>query len=63
MYHLRTTLAAIVFGTLVAASSAYAQPAPTPPTVATYVQAEYPSAARDAGREASVDLEIVVGEA
>ena len=62
MFHLRTTLAAIVFGTLVAASSAYAQPAPTPPTVATYVHAEYPSAARDAGREASVDLEIVVGE-
>lgn len=60
MHLLRTTLAAVLFGALVA-GSAYAQPAPTPPAVATYVQAEYPQAARDAGREAAVDLEIVIG--
>ncbi|MBV8756021.1 MAG: TonB-dependent receptor, partial [Deltaproteobacteria bacterium] len=34
---------------------------PTPPAVATYVQADYPQAAHDAGREAAVDLEIVIG--
>ncbi len=61
MHKLRTGIAAFVFGTLVAASTARAQPAPTPPTVATYVQAEYPQAAHDAGREATVDLEIVIG--
>lgn len=61
MHQLRTTLAALVFGTVAAVSSASAQPAPTPPTVATYVQAEYPPAARESGREASVDLEIVIG--
>jgi len=61
MHHLRTALAAFLFGTLVAASSARAQPAITPPTVATYVEAEYPQAAEAAGREATVELEIVVG--
>ncbi len=67
MHKLRTGISALVFGTLVAASAARAQPAqpaqptPTPPTVATYVQAEYPQAAREAGREAVVDLEIVIG--
>lgn len=60
MHQLRTTLAAFLFGTLVAASPAYAQPA-TPPTVATYVEAEYPPEAREAGREAAVDLELIVG--
>ncbi len=60
MQLLRTTLAAILFGALVA-GSAYAQPAPTPPAITTYVQAEYPQAARQAGREAAVDLEIVIG--
>ena len=65
MHLLRTTVAAVLLGALVA-GSAGAQPAPTPPpatppAVATYVQAEYPQAARDAGREAAVDLEIVIG--
>ena len=59
---LRTTIAAVLFGALVAASPALAQPVVTPPTIATYVQADYPEAARAAGREAVVDLEIVVGE-
>lgn len=65
MQHLRTTIAALVFGTLASISPAGAQPdaptPPTPPTVATFVDAAYPPAARDAGREASVDLEITVG--
>jgi TonB family protein len=65
MQLLRTTLATFLLGAL-AAGSAHAQPAPpspapTPPAVATYVKAEYPQAARDAGHEAAVDLEIVVG--
>ncbi len=60
MHQLRTRIAAFLFGTLVA-TTAWAQPAPTPPSVATYVQAEYPQAAREAGREAAVDLEIVIG--
>src|SRR5688500_8150078 len=61
MHQDRTTIAAFLFGTLVAASSARAQPAPTPPTIATFVEAEYPQAAREAGREASVELEITIG--
>ena len=64
MHHLRTTLSAFLFASLVTGSLAGAQPAPTPPTpptIATFVHAAYPDAARDAGREASVELEITVG--
>jgi TonB family protein len=61
MQHLRTTLSAFLFASLVAGASASAQPAPTPPTIATFVHADYPEAAHDAGREASVELEITVG--
>lgn len=63
MHHLRTTIAALLFGTLVA-TAAHAQPAPeppTPPTITTFIHATYPPAARDAGREAVVDLEITIG--
>lgn len=58
MQNLRTVLATLLVGTL--ATSALAQPAPTPPAVATYVDADYPAAAREAGKEATVDLEIVI---
>ena len=61
MQHLRTTLSALLFASLVAGSTAGAQPAATPPTIATFVHADYPDAARAAGREASVELEITVG--
>ncbi|MCX5746180.1 MAG: TonB-dependent receptor [Proteobacteria bacterium] len=58
---LRSTLSAVLFASLVTATSASAQPTPTPPTIATFVHAAYPDAARTAGREASVELEITVG--
>ncbi|HEY4183028.1 MAG TPA: TonB-dependent receptor [Kofleriaceae bacterium] len=60
MQNLRTTIAALLFGTLVSVSQATAQSV-TPPAVSSYVEADYPQAARDAGKEASVDLEIIVG--
>ncbi|KAB2902092.1 MAG: TonB family protein [Kofleriaceae bacterium] len=61
MQHLRTTIAALLLGSLVTVASVHAQPSPTPPTVATFVEAPYPPAAREAGREATVELEITVG--
>lgn len=62
MHHLRTSLSAILFAVLVTAATAEAQPAATtPPTIATFVRADYPAAARDAGREAAVELEVTIG--
>ncbi|MGE0399648.1 MAG: TonB-dependent receptor [Kofleriaceae bacterium] len=62
MHHLRSTLSAFLFAALVAGAAAQAEPTPpTPPSIATFVDAEYPAAARDAGREASVELEITIG--
>lgn len=61
MHHLRATLSTLLFASFVATAPAAAQPAPTPPTIATFVHAEYPDAARDARREASVELEVTVG--
>ncbi|MDB4960288.1 MAG: TonB family protein / TonB-dependent receptor [Myxococcales bacterium] len=61
MHHLRTTLSALLFASLLTAAPAGAQPVATPPTIATFVPADYPTAARDAGREASVELEVTVG--
>ena len=61
MHQLRIILASIVFGALAAAAPAYAQDAVTPPAIATYVEADYPAAARAAGREAAVELELTVG--
>lgn len=61
MQHLRATLSALLFASLVAGSTVGAQPAPTPPKIATFVHATYPDAAHAAGREASVELEITVG--
>lgn len=64
MHHLRTKLSAFLFASLFTGALAGAQPAPTPPTpptIATFVQATYPEAARVAGREASVELEITIG--
>ena len=62
MHHLRSTLSAFLFAAIVTGAAAQAEPAPpTPPTIATFVEAEYPTAAQEAGREASVELEITVG--
>ncbi len=62
MHHLRSTLSAFLFAALVTGAAARAELAPpTPPTIATFVDAEYPAAAQDAGREASVELEMTVG--
>ena len=62
MHHIRSTLSALLFAAIVSGAAAQAQPAPpTPPTIATFVDAEYPAVARDAGREASVELEVTVG--
>ncbi len=58
MHKLRTTIAAFLFGVL--SATAEAQPVVTPPAVTTYVKAEHPEGA--AGREAAVELEVVVGE-
>lgn len=62
MHSLRSTLSALLFSVTIAGAVAQAEPAPpTPPTIATFVHAEYPDAARDAGLEAAVELEITVG--
>lgn len=61
------TLPIVLIVRFALANSAHADPgtpAPdviVPPALETFVPAEYPPAAREAGREAAVDLELVVG--
>ncbi|MCE9577884.1 MAG: TonB-dependent receptor [Deltaproteobacteria bacterium] len=62
MHQLRATLFAFLVAAIASGATAHADTAPpTPPTIATYVAAEYPADARAAGREASVELELTVG--
>ena len=64
MHQLRATLFALLVAAIASGATAHADadPAPpTPPTIATFVGAEYPVAARAAGREAAVELELTVG--